>query len=249
MKTAIADGITLPTPGGATGNTLGNYRYQNLNYALCRILLAVINGNINQDFFYDSPGLPDPWAFNDKIWDSVTISAYQAVLQAKVFQPSGVSGATVDHPAACALAYVGPNDPASGWNSGSLEWACGYAGWHLSVDQVLDAMGEFRRGGGILTPTAAQAMLDDGFGVDPLTGSTALPTGLPTLAGNVYCKPGNWNDPQNQDEQALAFFLPQDMELVVFVNSTVYGQIGNDFRDLVKQTYLDCLTGVSPVHF
>ncbi len=248
MKSAIAGGITLPTPGGANDNTLGFYSYQNLNYALCRILLAVINGTINKNFFFDVSGPPGPSVFNDQIWDFVTIAAYQAILQAKVFQPSGVVGATLDHPAACAPAYQGPNDAVAGWNSGSLQWACGYAGWHLSVNQVLDAMGEFRRGGGILTPAAAQAMLDDGFGVDSLVANVALPTGLPTLAGYVYCKPGNWNDPQNQDEQAVAFFLPQDMELVVFVNSTVYGQIGNDFRDRVKRTYIDCLTDVLPVH-
>ena len=137
----------------------------------------------------------------------MTIAAYEAYLQAKVFQPSGVSGATLDHPPACALAYRGPDDTAPGWNSGSLQWSCGYAGWHLSVNQVLDVMGEFRRGGGILTPAAAQAMLDNGFGVDPLIGDVALPTGLPTLAGNVYCKPGNWNDPQEPGRTKPRIFL------------------------------------------
>jgi len=111
-------------------------------------------------------------------------------------------------------------------------------------------MGEFRRGGGILTPAAAQAMLDNGFGVDPLTGNSALPAALTTLAGNVYCKPGNWNDPNKQDEQSLAFFLPEDMELAVLVNSMVAGQIGstNNFRQVVKQAYLDNLTTQPPVH-
>jgi hypothetical protein len=68
---------------------------------------------------------------------------------------------------------------------------------------------------------------------------------------NVYCKPGNWNNPNDhRDEQSLAFFLPQDMELVVFVNSMVDGQFGssNNFRDLVKQAYVDNITDVLPVH-
>jgi CubicO group peptidase (beta-lactamase class C family) len=250
MKSAIAGGINLPIAGGTNLNTLGQYKYQNLNYALCRILLAVINGNINKSLYWGFPGLPDPNSFNDKIWDSVTIAAYEAYLQAKVFQPSGMVGATLDHPTACALAYQGPNDTEPGWDSGSLQWSCGYAGWHLSVNQVLDVMGEFRRGGGILTPAAAQAMLDNGFGVDPFTDGVALPAALTTPAGNVYCKPGNWNDPKDQDEQSLAFFLPQDMELVVFVNSMIDGQLGtsNNFRKVVTQTYLDNLTTVLPVH-
>jgi CubicO group peptidase (beta-lactamase class C family) len=251
MKSAIAGGINLPMPGGTNLNTLGQYNYQNLNYALCRMLLAVINGNINKDLYWGIPGLPNPNSFNDKIWDSVTIAAYEAYLQAKVFQPSGVVGATLDHPAACALAYKGPNDTEPGWDSGSLQQSCGGDGWHLSVDQLLGVMGQFRRGGGILTAAAAQAMLDNGFGVDPLIGNSALPAALTTPAGNVYCKPGDWHDTNNQDEQSLAFFLPQDMELVVFVNSMVDGQTGppnNYFRQVVTQTYLDNLTTVLPVH-
>ena len=244
MKSAIAGGINLPIAGGTNLNTLGQYKYQNLNYGLCRILLAVINGNINKDGFLEI-GLPIPDWLNDQIWDSVTIAAYEAYLQAKVFQPSRVIGATLDHPAACALAYLGPNDAEPGWDSGSLQWACGYAGWHLSVNEVLNVMGEFRRGNGILTQDEAQAMLDNGFGVDPLIGNSALPAALTTLAGNVYCKPGDLNNAKHQDEQSLAFFLPEDMELVVLVNSMVDGQTGppnNYFREVVKQTYLDNLT-------
>jgi hypothetical protein len=242
MKSAIAGGIAL--------DNLGKYNYQNLNYALCRMLLAVINGNINKDLYWGILGFPDPLSLNDQIWDSVTIAAYEAYLQAKVFGPSGVVGATLDHSPACALAYRGPDDTKPGWNSGNLQESCGYAGWHLSIKQLLDVMGEFRRGGGILKPAAAQAMLDNGFGVDPLAGNSALPAALTTLAGNVYCKPGNWNDPNQQDEQCLAFFLPEDMELAVLVNSMVAGQIGstNNFRQVVKQAYLDNLTTQPPVH-
>jgi hypothetical protein len=244
MKSAIAGGIDI--------DNLGQYNYQNLNYGLCRMLLPVINGNINKNANFGSFPFPD-WPFsnlNDNVWDVVTISAYEAYLQAKVFQPSGVVGATLDHPPECALAYRGPDDAEPGWNSGALQRSCGCDGWHLSVNQLLDVMSEFRRGGGILTPAAAQAMLDNGFGVDPLTGNSALPAALNTLAGNVYCKPGDWHDPNNQDEQSLAYFLPEDMELAVLVNSMVAGQIGstNNFRQVVTQAYLDNLTTQPPVH-
>jgi hypothetical protein len=94
MKSAIAGGINL--------SDLGNYNYQNLNYGLYRILLAVINGNINKDKHFPVSSL------NDRLWDLATIKAYEKYLQAKVFQPSGVGGATLDHPPGCALAYRGP---------------------------------------------------------------------------------------------------------------------------------------------
>ncbi len=238
MKSAIAAGINL--------NALGQYKYQNLNYALCRILLAIINGNIKKNAYLAWPSSP---LYNDYIWDMTTFGAYNMYLQIKVFQPSGVAGATLDHPPGCALAYRGPGYREPGWNSGSLQEICGAAGWHLSVNELLTVMGQFRRGNGILTQEDAQAMLDNAFGVDPLVGNSALPAALTTLAGNVYCKPGDWHNTSNQDEQSLAFFLPQDMELVVFVNSRVDGQLGtsNNFRDLVKQTYLDNLL-LPPTH-
>ena len=113
------------------------------------------------------PGLS---SLNDRLWDLTTINAYEEYLQAKVFQPSGVGGATLDHPPGCALAYRGPPvDIGPGWNSGNLRESCGCDGWHLSVNELLDVMGEFRRRNGILTPADAQAMLDNGFGVDPLS--------------------------------------------------------------------------------
>ena len=102
MKSAIAGGIDI--------DNLGQYNYQNLNYGLCRMLLPVINGNINKNANFGSFPFPD-WPFsnlNDNVWDVVTISAYEAYLQAKVFQPSGVVGATLDHPPECALAYRDP---------------------------------------------------------------------------------------------------------------------------------------------
>jgi hypothetical protein len=234
MKSAIAGGINL--------KDYGQYSYQNLNYGLCRILLAVINGNIPKDAHFPVPSL------NDRLWDLTTINAYEAYLQAKVFQPAGVGRATLDHPPGCALAYRGPPvDIGPGWNSGNLRESCGCDGWHLSVKELLDVMVEFRRGGSILTPDDAQHMLDNGFGVDPLCGNSALPAALTTLAGNVYCKPGDWRDSPNppaRDEQSLAFFLPQDMELAVFVNSMVDGQTGetNKFRKVVKKAFLDSLT-------
>ena len=132
MKSAIAGGIAI--------NDLGQYNYQNLNYGLCRMLFPVINGNINKDTIFAQAPLVDP-AITDSLWDLATIYAYEAYLQAKVFQPSGVVGATLDHPPGCALAYRVPDDRESGWNSGKLEESCGCDGWHLSVGQLLNVMG------------------------------------------------------------------------------------------------------------
>jgi CubicO group peptidase (beta-lactamase class C family) len=214
MKAAIAAGV----PDN------GQYWYQNMNFGLCRILLATVNGNLSPGAMFTILGIP---ATNDEIWDSVTIKAYVQYVQAHVFQPAGVSGPTLDHPAADALAY---NFPVSGngWNSGDLTSVIGGAGWHMSVDDLLDIMGTLRRSATIMTTAQAQTMLDDGFGID-VRQSTPL--------GTLYNKNGLWEDGAAHVEQSLAYFLPGNMELVVLANSPI-GSTAKFFRDVVTDIYL-----------
>ena len=149
--------------------------------------------------------------FNDQAWDSITLQAYQAYINANVFSPSGVTGATLYHEPADALAY---NFPVSGhgWNSGDLTTLAGGTGWHMTLDQVLAVMSTFRRSGTIMSPADAQTMLDDGFGLN-WTVTTQL--------GTYYAKIGGWSGDGGRMEQSIAFFLPQQMEFVLFVNSPI----------------------------
>jgi negative regulator of replication initiation len=197
MKEQIAAGTTH----------LGEYSYQNMNYGLCRILIATINGNIPVDWTYPLPLR----VFNDQAWDSITLQAYQAYVNANVFSPSGVTGATLYHESGDALAY---NFPVSGngWNSGDLTTLAGGTGWHMTLDQVLSVMSTFRRSGTIMSPADAQTMLDDGFGLNWT---------VPTQLGTYYAKIGGWQDNAGHMEQSIAFFLPQQMEFVLFVNSPI----------------------------
>ena len=197
MKEQVAGGTTH----------LGQYSYQNMNFGLCRILISTINGNIPVDWVVPGLGIQ----LIDQIWDSVTLSAYQAFVKANLFSPAGVTGATLYHEPADALAY---NFPVSGngWNSGNLTTMAGGAGWHMSVDEFLAVMSTFRRSGTIMSQADAQTLLDDGFGIN-WTVTTPL--------GTYYAKIGTWSDGSGHMEQSIAFYLPQEMELVLFVNSPV----------------------------
>ncbi len=189
----------------AAGTThLGQYNYQNMNFALCRILLATINGTIPVNFNLFFGGLADAF------WDLITLNAYQLYVIQNLFGPAGVTDATLTHLPADALAY---NFPVSGngWNSGDLITVAGAAGWHMSVDDLLKIMGTFRRGGAVVSPTQAQSMLDSGFGLD-LNRSTPL--------GNIYGKNGGWSN-NGRLEQSAVYFLPEDMEMAIFINSPV----------------------------
>jgi len=206
--------------GGVTSANLGHYSYQNTNFGICRILLPVMNGTIPASTVYPAP-------VEDQTWDLVTINAYSAYIQQHLFQPAGVNGPTLTHPNPDALAYTFP--PSSGWNSGDLTTESGGAGWHMSVDDLLNVMGCFRRQGTIMSAAAAQAMLDASFGID-LIETTSL--------GLLYNKNGLWGAGSGQTEQSLAYFLPNDMELVVLANSPI-GNPGQFFRDVVTKLYVD----------
>jgi hypothetical protein len=214
MKAQIAAGTTH----------LGQYWYQNMNFGLCRILLATINGNIPIDL-----SLPPLWgltALNDILWDIITLGAYESYVASEVFSPSGVSGPTLNHRSLDALAYNFPVS-GSGWNSGDLTTMAGGAAWHMAVEELLDVIGAFRRHGTIMTPFEAQAMLDAGFGID-WTVSTPL--------GTYYAKNGFWYDSAGQTEQAVLFYLPHDMEFVLLVNSPV-GSPPDFLYSLVADAY------------
>jgi CubicO group peptidase (beta-lactamase class C family) len=212
MKSKVAAGV-----GG-----VGGYDYENMNFGLCRILIPVINGTLAKD-------APLPPNLVDQAWDYLTINAYAQYVQQKVFAPAGVAGATLTHPTGDALAYSFPVS-GPGWNSGDLSTMAGGAGWHLSVNQLLAVMGTFRRAGTIMSAAKAQAMLDNGFGVDVV--------GMNTPAGKLYNKNGAWGSADGRQEQSLAYFLPEGMELAVFANSPV-GSPTQFFRGVVTQVYLD----------
>jgi hypothetical protein len=197
-----------------TGTAGGSPAYSNMNFSLCRVLMPILHGNVAADF-------PFPATFLDHYWDITTANVYNDYMQNHVFIPSGVLHATLNHDANCALAYPFPAGNSHGWDSGNLVASSGGDGWHMSVNQVLIVMNNFRRKGTIMSTAQAQSMLTNMFGID---------VAQFTEAGTLYYKNGLWadsNDPavsKVRAEQCVAFFLPEDMELVVFANSLVPGQ-------------------------
>ena len=205
---------------------LVEWDYQNVTFALCRILMATVSGAVDVSYTYQDsgivivspPGQPlTEVQLNDKVWDTATFEFYQQYAQENIFAPAGVT-ASLSRPELCALAYTVPPVTVGGWNSGDMTEYAGPTGWHLSVDGMLTVMGTFRRAGTIMSPDAAQAMLDARYGID--WGDNLVPQSCP--AGLLYPKNGSDSD-DGQEEQTSIVFLPLDMEFAVWVNSPVPG--------------------------
>jgi CubicO group peptidase (beta-lactamase class C family) len=212
MKSRVARGV-----GG-----IGNFCYANMNFGLLRVLLPIINGDIDRD------ATP-----SDESWDDRTFGAFENYIARAVFAPSHVADATLVRPSGNALAYDFP-PTAPGWSTGDLRCLAGAAGWNMSLDGVLDVMSAFRRGITIISPDAAQKMLDDGFGINSIT---------PVRTGNLYSRLGYWyrtaddSDDIWQMEQAVAVFLPEGMEIAIFANSRVASPEGEYLVSTVENAY------------
>jgi len=218
MKSKVAQGVA---------GTFGKYGYENMNFALCRILIPVLHGWINKSDTHGSA--------TDHIWDVRSTLRFREYCNTFVFGPSGVSEVGFEPGPTDALAYDSGGTK-SGWNSGDLQTVCGGAGFRMSVNEVLDVMGTFRRSGKILPTSEVQPFLDKMLGIDQR---------IDTAAGRLYNKNGAWGPGDSRLEQSVAYFLPEDMELCLFVNSPIAPKTaGGDpqsLRGLVKDAYVENL--------
>ena len=80
-----------------------------------------------------------------------------------------------------------------------------------------------------MSVAAAQAMLDNGFGID---------VAMATPLGTLYNKNGLVGECRGRDRAEPHIFLPRDMELVVLATSPL-GSPAEFFRDAVTNIYVD----------
>jgi CubicO group peptidase (beta-lactamase class C family) len=222
MKGTVAAGVS---------EVPATFAYQNMNFGLCRILVATVSGALSPATVFEIPSMT-----NDSLWDVTTINVYARYVRDSVFGPAGVFGPTLDHPPEDALAYPFPAG-GNGWNSNDLRTMSGGAGWHMSADDLLGVMSAVRRRGSIISAEDADAMLQARLGVDDFTT-------MFTPFGMYYGKSGYWENLDGagvrRAEQSLVCFLPLDMELAVLVNSPL-GHPARSFPDAVAQAYLDSI--------
>jgi hypothetical protein len=221
MKLRLATGVLAAD--------VGAYNYQNLNFGLMRILIPIINGDVAKGTAFSNETV-----INDQVWDVVALFHYKNYVQAKVFTPAGVIGATFvpTNDGTNALAYKAayPLNAEPGWDSGDLSSVAGGAGWRLSTRELLNVMHHVRRMNTIVPAWKAQYMLDNRFGVDEA---------INTAAGTLYNKNGAWTA-SGKKEQCVAYFLPNGMELALFVDSPV-GKGDRLLRTIVTNAYLGSL--------
>ncbi len=207
--------------------------YENLNFGLIRIMIATIGGYIDPSFDAGSESL------NDFIWDLISMAAYEDYLRTYVFNPVGASP-TLTRNDQTVLAYdfatSGPGGELlePGLSTSDMFCCAGGIGWHMTIDEILDITRSFRQGL-IVSQANAQQLLNQSWGLNsPFNG-------VSTPAGPLYWKPGAWIQNQ-QEEQAVLLVAPNNMEIVVFVNSPVSAQ-NTSLQGLMTTLFQNNITG------
>ena len=212
--------------GGVMASAVGSVSdYENMNFGLIRILMATIGGYISPDASFGSEWM------TDLLWNIVSTAAYNEYMQANVFNPVGAFPVLTKSPST-ALAHR-YDASGTGWNTGSFQGSPGGVGWHMTINEVLD-VARALRAGQIVSSLDAATILNQSWGLNsPLLG-------FDTDAGRLYYKPGRWQDASDasiaRTEQCVLMMMPDNMEVVVFVNSPI-GASGQNLTSLVRTLY------------
>ena len=188
----------------ALGNLgTGKYDYKNINFAILRVLFATLTGTRG------STSGPSPPISNDTFWDFTSATAYCNYVNDMVFAASDILPREFKADVIAAKAYGTP--PAAPGSRVEDDIAnAGPTGWHLSVGELTRLLGEFRRGGSIMSPWRAERLLSNLYGLDD--------PAIATNAGPVYRKGGRTVLGMQTMDSAI-YLMPNDVEFAIFVNS------------------------------
>lgn len=229
MKSNVASNVSLNPP----------FIYGNMNFGLIRILMSTIGGYINPSFnmgFFSF--------YNDFVWDNITASAYNHYMQTHVFNPVGAFPLLNSNPNTVLASRFDSSGP--GWNTGNFTFSSGGAGWHMTINEILDVVRALRSGN-IVSGIRAQTILNESWGLNsPLLGRS-------TDTGRLYYKAGKWTDrakdtpitASTRTEMCFVMMMPDEMELVIFVNSEITAT-GTPLTNLLLTLYNDNIVIVEP---
>ncbi len=213
--------------GASPGTGAG---YTNGSFSLVRVLTATLTNAVNPSWYFDVDLPLDVAALNDALWDLKTQEAFLNYAQSKVFTPAGVAGVGSKPGSVGAYGYSGKTDK-QGWNSGDVAGQLGGAGFRLSVNDLLNVMGTFRRKGTIVPASKAKEAIEARLGLDQA---------IDTPAGKMYNKNGRWQTGSSASadtEQSVVYFMPDNIEVAVLVNSWI-GSEQASLRGTITNAYL-----------
>lgn len=188
--------MALPVTG-----PVGTPNYKNVNYAILRVTFPIVAGAIDRDVSFGP-------AFDDALWNLVSTTFYRDFVNQRIFAPAGLGPFDFQAGPDAAYAYGTPPKP-PGAILLDVTSDAGSSGWHLNLNELMQAIAEFRHRGTIMSRRKAQLVQQNLYGFD---------TFAATNAGTIYAKRGRYTDGANTLDTAI-YCIPGNFELGVFINS------------------------------
>lgn len=208
-------------------------KYDNMNYALLRVVTAQMWEKAGADLMAESLGmygqlpempLGDPNLIGN--WNAYTYIAY---MQKNVLGPIGVKGALCsDTSATQTLYYTEAGDQPGQKSFGNNDWtrACGSGGWYLSANDMTSFMSHLMYTEKLLPKALRQEMLSKEYGINSGT----------TTWGTLYGKSGVVGAGDGGGIYACTLHLPNNYDASVVANSVAVGKT-MDICGLIKTAY------------
>ncbi|MGD0529772.1 MAG: hypothetical protein ABSE49_31840 [Polyangiaceae bacterium] len=170
---------------------------------------------------------------NDDDWDNLTNTYYQKYVNENIFAPSGVAPAESFPSSTSAYGYL-QGSPYAGTVTPNTTGQVASGGWYLSVNDVLNIAGAFRRNGLLdlwsFGTTSSSAFLPDNvlnqfFGIDYAT-TISSPGSSYTYFSKNGCIPVKiyGHDPTTMygsSVNSYIWFFPYQTEMALLINSAV----------------------------
>jgi Beta-lactamase len=188
---------------GIGSTVTGTYDYKNVNFAVLRVLFATLTGTLDPAFNNGFLSIS-----KDTLWDFVSATAYCNYVNDNLFEAASIAPREFKADDIAAKAYgTPPTAPGSRVEDDIAN--AGPTGWQLSIGELTRLLGEFRRGGSILSSWWAERLLSNLYGLDEM---------ISTSVGPVYRKNGRTVLGMQTMDSAI-YLMPNDVEFAIFVNS------------------------------
>lgn len=204
-----------------------SYNYSNANYALLRIILPILTGDINS-----VSGASDV-QMQDK-----TISLFKRYIDTQIFEPNSIDAYTKPSGIDKALYYKYPDLPnTGGWEMGDMTDRLGNGGWFMSASNVARFLAFLNETEDILNSETRELLYNNFLGLSDLT----LPNNTPSGDhGIYYTKGGSFQNNGRGVRSIVAIFPETHTEIVIIANSRGGKMDGTSgIRQMVFKAYDD----------
>ena len=152
VKTVVESGIKLSDTTGCDG---GASCYRNVNYAICRVLIAYLDGYV-----------PVSSPYNSSIEETEISKRFTTYLQKNIFDKIGISNITFTPATKSTLFYPFPSGSFNGTDYGDWNLIGGPAGIQLSTNEISTFLMQLRLSTILLSEKMRTAMNDNSLGWD-----------------------------------------------------------------------------------